>query len=184
MNFCSNCGSRVAFKIPTGDDRKRFVCDNCRTIHYTNPKIVVGCIPVHEDKILMCKRAIEPRYGFWTVPAGFLENGETLAEGAARETMEEAEAEVKDLAMYTLFNLTDIHQIYVLFRAKLPCADFGPGSESLDVRLFKEEEIPWDKMAFTTIKESLRLFFKDKRKNSFSFHKGRVTVAHGVVVEP
>ena len=183
MKYCSNCGNPVTSQIPEGDDRKRYVCDNCRAIHYQNPKVVVGCIPEYEGKILLCKRAIQPRYGYWTVPAGFLENGETISDGAGREALEEADAKVEHLALYTLFNLTDIHQIYMIFRSRLLSLDFGAGIESLEVRLFEEKEIPWDEIAFMSIKESLRLFFDDRKKGCFHFHMGRITFDHGIVLE-
>ena len=183
MKYCSNCGSPVILRIPPGDDRERYVCDKCQAIHYQNPKVVVGCIPEYEDKILLCKRSIEPRYGYWTVPAGFLENGETIADGAKREALEEAMAKVGNMEIYTLFNLTDIHQIYILFRSNLLNLDFGAGDESLEVRLFKEEEIPWEEMAFMTIKESLKLFFEDRKQGHFQFHMGQVTYAKGVELE-
>lgn len=180
MKFCSNCGNPVVLRIPEGDDRERYVCDRCKAIHYQNPKVVVGCIPVFGDKILLCRRSIEPRYGYWTVPAGFLENGESIVDGAKREALEEAKARVNKMKVYTLFNLTDIHQIYILFRSQLLNSDFGVGEESLEVALFKEEEIPWNDMAFLTIKESLRLFFNDRKKGQFQFYMGRITYERGV----
>lgn len=183
MKYCSNCGAALTSRIPEGDDRERYVCDNCGIIHYHNPKVVVGCIPEYEGKILLCKRSIKPRYGFWTVPAGFLENGETVTNGAMREAREEAEARVEILGLYTLFNLTDINQIYLLFRSRLLDLDFGAGAESLEVRLYKEEEIPWDEMAFLAIKESLRLFFHDREKGHYPLHMGRITFGQGVVLD-
>jgi len=183
MKYCSNCGERVTSRIPEGDDRKRYVCDNCRMIHYQNPKVVVGCIPEYEGQILLCKRSIEPRYGFWTVPAGFLENGETVSDGAKREALEEAEARVEILSLYTVFNLTEINQVYLLFRSRLLDLDFGAGEESLEVKLYQEAEIPWDAMAFMAIKESLRLYFMDREKGLFPLHMGRITFSQGIVLE-
>lgn len=183
MKYCSNCGARLTSRIPEGDDRERFVCDHCGMIHYQNPKVVVGCIPEHEGSVLLCKRSIEPRYGLWTVPAGYLENGETLTDGARREVREEAEARVEIVGLYTMFNLTDINQIYLLFRSRLLDLDFGVGAESLEVKLYKEEEIPWDQMAFMPIKESLRLFFKDRMKDRYPLHMGRISFGQGVVLE-
>ena len=183
MKYCSNCGASVSILIPEGDDRERYVCDNCRVIHYENPKVVVGCIPEHEGEILLCRRSIEPRKGFWTVPAGFLENGETVADGAEREALEEAEVRVEILGLFTLFNLTDINQIYLLFRSRMMDLDFGVGEESLEVRLYSEEAIPWDEMAFPAIKESLRLFFKDRENGNFPLHMGRITFMDGVMLE-
>lgn len=175
MKYCSNCGLPLVYRIPEGDDRPRFVCEACKTIHYENPKMVVGCIPRWEDGILFCRRAIAPRIGKWTLPAGFLENGETVTEGAKRETLEEARANVIGLKPYTLYNLTFINQVYLMFRGRLADQNFAPGSESLEVRLFKEEEIPWSEIAFPVIRESLRLYVKDLRKGVFPFHMGSIT---------
>ncbi|MEW8208657.1 MAG: NUDIX hydrolase [Candidatus Thiodiazotropha taylori] len=133
MNFCSQCGAKVEVKVPDGDNRPRHVCDSCSTIHYQNPKIVVGCIPVWEDQILLCRRAIEPRYGLWTLPAGFMENGETSQQGAARETLEEATARVDVEGLYGLYNLPHINQVYLIFRSRLLDLEFAAGTESLEV---------------------------------------------------
>ena len=152
----------------------RFVCERCDTVHYENPKVVVGCIPEWEDRILLCRRAIEPRHGFWTLPAGFLENGETAAAGAVREALEEAEARVEIGALYTFYNLPHINQIYLMFRGRLLDLDFGPGSESLEVRLFREDEIPWHDLAFRTVGETLRHFFHDRARGQFEFHIGDI----------
>ncbi len=178
MNFCKNCGAEVDLVVPSGDDRPRHICPSCGTIHYENPKIVVGCVPVWEDKILLCRRAIEPRYGRWTIPAGYMENGETLAQGAARETLEEAGARVEIRRLYTVFNLTHINQVYLLFRARLLDNNFKPGQESLETVLFKERDIPWDDLAFLTVRETLRLYFKDRLKGEFPLHMGNIP-AHG-----
>ncbi len=174
MNFCSDCGANVALRVPDGDTLPRYVCTTCSTIHYQNPKMVVGCIPEWGDKILLCKRAIEPRHGKWTLPAGFLENGETAGQGALRETLEEANARVEIGAMYTFYNLPGISQIYVLFRGRLLDVDFSAGSESLDVRLFDEHEIPWDELAFPTITETLKHYYADRRNGGFGFHIGDI----------
>ncbi|MEJ2611216.1 MAG: NUDIX hydrolase [Candidatus Thiodiazotropha sp.] len=174
MNFCSQCGSKVAFQMPEGDNRPRYICTECRTIHYQNPNIVVGCIPIWEDKILLCRRAIEPRHGFWTLPAGFMENGETTQQGAARETLEEACAQVEVEGLYTLFNLPHINQVYLLFRSRLLNLDFAPGDESLEVRLFDVHEIPWEKMAFPVIRESLRIYLKDREIGVFPLRGGTI----------
>ena len=145
MNFCSNCGAAtLELRIPDGDTLQRRVCATCGTIHYENPKIVTGCLPVWDERLLLCKRAIEPRYGLWTLPAGFLENGETLGSGAARETLEEADARVELGELYTVISLPQINQVYMMFRSRLTDVDFGPGTESLEVRLFDESEIPWE----------------------------------------
>ncbi|MGE5171451.1 MAG: NUDIX hydrolase [Rudaea sp.] len=164
MRYCSVCGSpEIALRVPAGDTLPREVCDACGTIHYQNPKVVVGCLPEWEGRVLLCKRAIEPRLGLWTLPAGFLENGETLANGALRETLEEAHAHVAVGELYTVISLPMINQVYMMFRARLLDLDFGPGSESLDVRLFDESEIPWEALAFRTIARTLRNHFLDRR---------------------
>jgi ADP-ribose pyrophosphatase YjhB (NUDIX family) len=179
MKFCSECGSDVELRLPEGDDRLRYVCTSCETIHYQNPKIVVGCIPEWEDRILLCRRAIEPRHGLWTLPAGFMENGETSQQGAARETLEEAEARVEVGDLYTLFNLPHINQVYLVFRGRLLDLDFGPGAESLDVRLFREEEIPWEQIAFPVIKETLGLYFRDRTNGGFAVWSGDIVRLDG-----
>jgi len=163
MNFCSHCGTLVRLEVPAGDNRPRYVCPNCGAIHYQNPKMVVGCIPEWEDKILLCRRAIEPKHGLWTLPAGFMENGETTAEGAARETLEEAGARVEILNLYSMISLPDINQVYLVFRAKLLHLDFVPGEESLEAGLFAESEIPWDQLAFRTIHHTLERYYADRR---------------------
>lgn len=171
MKFCSTCGSgKLVMRIPDGDNVDRIVCGDCETIHYQNPRVVVGCLPEWEDKVLLCKRAIEPRYGLWTLPAGFLENGETVEQGAMRETLEEANATVELGELYTMISLIHVHQIYMMYRAKLTSLDFGPGTESLEVRLFSEDEIPWESLAFRTIARTLRLYFLDRKQGSFRFH--------------
>ncbi len=173
--FCMQCGSaKVELRIPHGDDRERHVCKDCGYVHYLNPKVVVGTVPVWEDKILLCRRAIEPRYGFWTLPAGFMEEGETLEEGASRETLEEANARVTIEQMYSTISLPQISQVYILFRAKLNDLDFSSGSESLDVKLFAEAEIPWEDLAFRTVHDTLQHFFADRRAGVFLPHIGEI----------
>ena len=162
MNFCSHCAAPVQLSIPPGDNRPRHVCTSCGAIHYHNPKMVVGCIPEWDGKILLCRRAIEPKYGLWTLPAGFMENGESTAEGAVRETLEEAGARVESLGLYSMISLPDINQVYLVFRARLLHDDFAPGEESLEARLFSEAEIPWDTMAFRTIEMTLKRYFADR----------------------
>ena len=174
MNFCSECGSIVMLRVPDGDHLPRHVCTDCGTIHYQNPKMVVGCIPEWEDKVLLCRRAIEPKHGYWTLPAGFMENGETTLEGAARETWEEAGARIEISGLYTLYNLPHINQVYLMFRARLLDLDFKPGIESLETRLFSEAEIPWDEIAFRTVRATLEQYFDDRRNGSFSFHFGDI----------
>jgi ADP-ribose pyrophosphatase YjhB (NUDIX family) len=167
MKFCSQCGEAVRLKVPDGDNRERFVCDACETIHYQNPRIVTGCLPVWEDRVLLCKRAIQPRRGYWTLPAGFLENGEACEVGAARETLEEANAQVQVGELYTLFSLPHISQIYMFYRASLTDGRFSAGEESLEVELFHEHEVPWDDLAFPVIKITLEHYFADRLKNAF-----------------
>ena len=171
MNFCSHCGSSaLEHRIPEGDTLPRWICSNCGTVHYQNAKIVVGCLPVWQGDVLLCKRAIEPRKGLWTLPAGFLENGETLAAGALRETLEEADARVAIEGLYTVISLPHISQVYVMFRSTLDDLDFGPGTESLEVALFREEDIPWDRLAFRTITRTLRYYFLDRKLGNFPVH--------------
>lgn len=167
MNFCSQCGHAVTQRIPEGDNRPRFVCGQCQVIHYQNPRIVAGCLPIWGEQVLLCRRAIEPRRGFWTLPAGFMENGETLEQAAARETLEEACARVKELSLYTLFDLPHINQVYMLFRAELVDRDFAAGEESLEVRLFDERDIPWTELAFPTIGRTLEYYFLDRAQHSY-----------------
>jgi len=170
INFCSHCGAPVTLKVPAGDSLPRHVCDACNTIHYSNPKLVVGSLPVWEDQVLLCRRAIEPRQGFWTLPAGFMENNETMTDAAIRETLEEASARVELEGLYTLVSIPYISQVHVIYRARLLDLDFAPGVESLDVALFREAEIPWDELAFRSVALTLRHFFDDRRQGSFGVH--------------
>jgi ADP-ribose pyrophosphatase YjhB (NUDIX family) len=157
----------VTHRIPEGDTFSRAVCDACGTIHYQNPKIVVGCLPVHEERILICRRAIEPRYGLWTLPAGFMENDESAAEGAAREALEEANARVEIEDLYTVYSIPHISQVYMMFRARLLDTDFSPGLESLEVKLVTGDEIPWDKLAFAMVKRTLEHYLQDRETGIF-----------------
>lgn len=174
INFCSSCGAPVSFRVPDGDSLPRHVCDRCGVIHYRNPKLVVGSLPVWEDRVLLCRRAIEPRYGKWTLPAGFMENGETLADAAARETQEEACARVELDGLYTVISVPHISQVHAVFRARLLDLDFAPGVETLEVALFREEDIPWQEIAFRTIAMTLRHFFEDRRQGGFGFHSSAI----------
>lgn len=167
MKYCSQCGSPVSEKIPEDDNRLRHVCDQCNYIHYQNPKVVVGCLPVWEEQILLCRRAIHPRKGYWTLPGGFLENGETTIEGALRETMEEANARVEDESLYRLFDLPHISQIYMFYRAKLSDTNFSAGDESLEVQLFYEDDIPWTELAFPVVGVTLKDYFSDRKTGNF-----------------
>ena len=167
MKFCSECGKTVVHRIPDGDNLPRYICEHCNIIHYQNPKLVVGCLPVWKEQVLLCKRAIEPSYGLWTLPAGFMENQETLEEAALRESHEEANANLEIQNIYSVISLPHISQIYVLYRANLLDLDFYAGSESLDVQLFNEEDIPWEQLAFKTIERTLRHYFEDRKQNNF-----------------
>ncbi|MDH5326523.1 MAG: NUDIX hydrolase [Gammaproteobacteria bacterium] len=175
MKFCSDCGADVSFKVPDGDNLPRYICQNCGLIHYQNPKIVTGCIPEWEDKILLCKRAIEPRYGLWTLPAGFMENQESTDAAAARETLEEANARVLRLRLYAVYNIPRIDQVYILFRGQLQDLDFSPGSESLDTRLFTHDQIPWDELAFPVMTETLKRYYQDRDSGSLTNLNGGST---------
>jgi ADP-ribose pyrophosphatase YjhB (NUDIX family) len=170
MNFCSNCGTRVAFRIPPGDHLPRFVCDSCGTIHYQNPRVVVGCVPEYEGRILLCKRAIEPRRGYWTVPAGFMENGESLEQGAARECYEEALADVEIGSLLALVSIMGAHQVHVFFRARLRTPSFGPGPESLEVKLVTPDEIPWKDIAFLSTTFTLEKYLAYRAAGRESHH--------------
>ncbi|MBC3868962.1 NUDIX hydrolase [Undibacterium oligocarboniphilum] len=165
MKFCPECAAPVMLKIPEGDTRERHVCTSCGTIHYHNPKMVVGSIPVWETngeiKVLLCRRAIEPRYGYWTLPAGFMENNETTSDAARRETEEEAGAHIALHELFSILNVPHVHQVHLFYRATLLDLDFQAGTESLEVQLFSEQEIPWDEIAFPTISHTLKFFFAD-----------------------
>ena len=174
MNYCSACGEKVSFIVPQGDNRQRYVCKSCQTIHYENPKIVTGCIAQWQDRILLCKRAIEPRHGLWTLPAGFMENEETNLQGAARETAEEANAKVENMQLFCVFSIAHINQLYTIYRGDLVDGVASPGEESLDVALLTESEIPWQDIAFHVINETLKLYFKDKKQGSYKTHYGDI----------
>ena len=185
MNFCSACGDSLETRIPAGDDRTRHVCPACGIVHYQNPKIVTGCLPVWENSVLLCKRAIEPRSGYWTVPAGFMELDETVEQGAMRETWEEARARGEILAPCSMFSLPHVNQLYVIFRARLKDLDFRPGPESTDVRLFSEQEIPWDDLAFGTVRHTLGFYFQDLTHGRFPLRTGTVgSIAEGFPFTP
>ena len=173
MKYCSECGAPVELRLPLDDNRPRYVCTACSTIHYQNPKLVIGALPEWEDgRILLCRRSIEPRHGLWTLPAGFMENGETTTEAAARETLEEANARIAIGDLYSMYNLPDINQVHLLFRARLLDLDFFPGAESLEVELFEEQDIPWDKIAFRPVRFTLQHYFADRKAGDFQFRIG------------
>lgn len=159
MNFCSECGSTVSLKMPEDDHRERFVCDQCHTIHYQNPRIITGTLPVAPDgRILLCKRNIEPRLNFWTLPAGFMENGETTIEGALRETYEEARVEAINPQLLSMISLPQYNQVHVFYRVDMPDYSFSTTPESNAVALYNQDEIPWDTLAFRTVEATLRHF--------------------------
>lgn len=170
MNYCSNCAQPVTTAVPEGDNRPRAVCSSCGTVHYVNPKLVVGCVPVHEGQILLCRRAIEPRLGFWTVPAGFMELGETLGEAALRETWEEALARVQLGALFSIVDVVHAGQVHVFFRARLAKAEFGAGSETLESRLFRPEDVPWSELAFPSIRIALEQYLDNRRTGNQLVH--------------
>jgi ADP-ribose pyrophosphatase YjhB (NUDIX family) len=170
MNFCSNCGHAVEFRVPPSDHLPRYVCDRCGTIHYLNPRIIAGCVPDHEGRVLLCRRAIEPRLGFWTFPAGFMENGETVQQAAARESLEEAQADVQIGSLLAVVHVLEAKQVHMFFRAILPRAEFGTAPESLEVGLFAERDIPWGEIAFPSIEFALRHYFADRAAGREDHH--------------
>lgn len=174
MKFCSACGQPVLLKVPAGDTLPRFVCGACETIHYQNPKVVAGCIPEWEGQILLCRRAIEPRTGFWTFPAGFMETGEHTAQAAMRETLEEACATVDIGPLHAVFSLPHVSQVYVVFRGTLRAPDFAAGAESLEVQLYPWDKLPWKELAFPVIHEALARYVEDRRQGRHQVHVGVV----------
>ena len=170
MKFCPNCGSPVASRVPPGDSLPRHVCDACGHVHYQNPKLVLGAIPEWQGRLLLCRRAIEPRYGYWTLPAGFMENGETAGQAAARETLEEAGARIELVEPFSMISVPYVNQVHVFFRARLLDLEFTPGVESLEVELFEEERVPWKDIAFRTVGLTLKHWFADRARGGFGFH--------------
>jgi ADP-ribose pyrophosphatase YjhB (NUDIX family) len=172
IQHCKHCGTAVSYRLPDdGDTRERAICPACHTVHYENPLNVVGTLPIWEDKVLLCKRNIEPRLGKWTLPAGFMELGETVAQGAARETDEEAGAQIELLDLYTLMNVVRVGQVHFFFRAQLLSTRFNPGHETQEARLFSESEIPWDDIAFRTVRETLKCYFDDRQRGRYPLHQ-------------
>ena len=170
MNYCSLCGEAVVTRIPPGDNRQRHVCDDCGVVHYVNPKMVVGAVVEWREEILLCRRAIEPRQGYWTVPAGFLEVGETLEQGAAREAREEAEADIVIRDLLSVINVTRVGQVHVMFRAHLEQPDFGVGEESLEVALFTQDDVPWRELAFPSVRFTLERYYQDRAAGMKGVH--------------
>ena len=170
MRYCSSCGAELTVRVPHGDQLPRHCCDACGAIHYLNPKIVVGCMPEADDgRLLLCRRAIEPRAGYWTMPAGFMENGESVEQGAMRETLEEAEARVELLGLSSVISVLRVHQVHMMYRARL-LGDYGVGAESLEVRLFREDEIPWAELAFRSVTAALQHFVDDRGAGEYRIH--------------
>ena len=170
IKHCKACGGAVRYAVPADDNRDRAVCTVCKTIHYENPINVVGTVPVWGDQVLLCRRNIEPRFGLWTLPAGFLEIGESTADGAIRETVEEAGARIELQGLFTVLNVVRVAQLHLYYRARLHDIDFAPGPETIEAQLFREDQIPWDELAFRTVRETLKCYFDDRRKGQFSVH--------------
>ncbi|KQP17321.1 NUDIX hydrolase [Pseudorhodoferax sp. Leaf267] len=171
IKHCRNCGTAVVYRIPDdGDTKERAVCPACATIHYENPLVVVGTVPVLDERVLLCKRNIEPRWGKWTLPAGFMELGESTAQGAARETDEEAGAAYEMGGLFSVMSVVRVGQVHMFYRAQLLHDRFAPGHETIEARLFTEDEIPWDEIAFRTVGETLRRFFADRKAGAFQVH--------------
>ena len=175
MKFCSKCGHTVLLKNIPDDTHPRFFCEHCETIHYQNPNVVVGCLPIWEDQVMLCRRAIEPRRNFWNLPGGYLENGETVEEGAFREVWEEAGIKIKILSLHTVFSIPKINQVYMHFLAEMPDLNYLAGVESLEVKMFKEADIPWDEIAFSSSTFSLEKYFLDQKNGQRQVHLGKYT---------
>ena len=170
IKHCKACGAQASYTVPADDNRERAVCSACGMVHYENPLNVVGTVPVWKDQVLLCRRNIEPRYGLWTLPAGFMELGETTAEGAIRETEEEAGARIHLLGLYTVLNVVHVGQVHFFYRADLCDTNFAPGPETIEARLFREEEIPWEQLAFRTVRETLIQYFEDRKEGQFTVY--------------
>jgi ADP-ribose pyrophosphatase YjhB (NUDIX family) len=170
IKHCKVCGGATVYVIPVDDNRERATCTACGTVHYENPLNVVGTVPVWGDRVLLCRRNIEPRYGLWTLPAGFMELGETTEQGAARETVEEAGARFEMQGLFSVLSVVRVGQVHLYFRARLLDIDFAPGPETIEARLFTEDEIPWDELAFRTVRDTLKYFFADRRNGQFGVH--------------
>lgn len=174
IRYCTHCGTEIDYAIPAGDNRPRHLCRNCGHIHYENPRAVVGCVATWEGRILLCRRAIEPRRGYWTLPAGFMENGETTAEAACRETLEEAGATIVTDALFSMTSIAHINQVHLFYRGRLTSPEFHPGEESLEVRLVRPEDIPWPEIAFRSVSYCLKCFLSDLEKGTFGFHENNL----------
>jgi ADP-ribose pyrophosphatase YjhB (NUDIX family) len=170
IQHCRVCGAATEYRVPADDNRERAVCTACGEIHYENPLNVVGTVPVYGERVLLCRRAIEPRHGFWTLPAGFMELGETVAGGALRETDEEAGAQVELEGLFSVLNVVRVGQVHLFYRARMLSEHLAPGPETLEARLFREDEVPWDELAFRTVRRTLELYFDDRRRGAFGIH--------------
>lgn len=174
IRHCRVCGGATLYQVPEGDNRERATCTVCGTVHYENPINVVGTVPVWGEQVLLCRRNIEPRFGFWTLPAGFMELGETAEQGAARETVEEAGAQFEMQGLFSVLSVVKVGQVHLYFRARLLDTAFAPGPETIEAKLFSEDEIPWDDLAFRTVRETLSCFFADRRRGAFGVHCAEV----------
>ena len=174
IKHCRVCGTEVAYRMPADDNRERAVCPACGEIHYENPLNVVGTVPVWQEQVLLCRRNIEPRYGLWTLPAGFMELGETTSEGAARETVEEAGAKIEMGELFTMLDVVRVGQVHLFYRARMLDTTLDPGPETIEARLFREDEVPWDELAFRTVRETLQHFFADRRRGAYTLHVGTI----------
>ena len=174
IRHCKACGAATEYRIPADDNRERATCTGCGAVHYENPLNVVGTVPAWQDQVLLCRRNIEPRHGYWTLPAGFMELGETAAEGALRETVEEAGAHIELGPLFTFLNVVRVGQLHLYFRARLLDTDFAPGPETIEAQLFREDQIPWDELAFRTVRETLKHYFEDRRRGQFELHSADI----------
>ena len=170
FKHCKACGAAVLYAVPLDDNRERATCTVCRAVHYENPINVVGTLPIWGDQVLLCRRNIEPRHGMWTLPAGFMELGESAAEGASRETVEEAGANFELQALFSVLSVVRVGQVHMYFRARLLDTVFAPGPETIEARLFSEAEVPWDELAFRTVRDTLQYYFADRRAGRFDLH--------------
>ncbi len=174
IRHCKACGAATEYRIPADDNRERATCTGCGAVHYENPLNVVGTVPAWQDQVLLCRRNIEPRHGFWTLPAGFMELGETAAEGALRETVEEAGAHIELGPLFTFLNVVRVGQLHLYFRARLLDTDFAPGPETIEAQLFTEDQVPWDELAFRTVRVTLKHYFEDRRRGQFELHSADI----------
>jgi ADP-ribose pyrophosphatase YjhB (NUDIX family) len=179
MKFCSNCAYPISFNLVEGEHIPRFHCTSCGVIHYVNPKIIVGCLPIWEDKVMLCKRGIEPQYGLWNIPGGFMENEETTEEGAVREMFEETKGAVNVIGLHTVFNVVPVNQVHLHFLVEMKDLNFSLTPESIDIQLFKEEDIPWQDIAFASTKFALRKYFEDRKNNTRNTHTGSLLQKEG-----